>query len=219
MMPAGVKIESFSRIGTQSADEATQPESLGDAGPAPDVGRGTVLVVDDEPAIVALLSEYLDIQGFTVVTAGGGLEALGRLETDRPDAVLLDVRMPDMDGIETLKRIVARQTRVPVLMVSANDDLRLAKEAIALGAFDYILKPIDFGYLSRALEQMTRLPGLTAQEGTASSDPGPLSPYHLALTVCRVTRAMSPASRRSVGIVLERIALGLVRRGPGGERR
>src|SRR5262245_21460004 len=154
MAPTELKIESFAT----DRPRATAPERdpVDDARAASEPSRGTVLIVDDEPAIVALLGEFLDIQGYTAISAGGGLEALARLEADRPDAVLLDVRMPVIDGIETLRRIAALNTGVPVLMVSANDDVVLAKQAIALGAFDYILKPVDFNYLSRALERMIR---------------------------------------------------------------
>ena len=185
--------------------------------------RARILVVDDDRAMVELFEDYLRIQGFDVVTANSGMEALARLEGDHPDAILLDMRMPEMDGIETLTRIVARNPGVRVLMVSGNDDVILAKEAIALGAFDYILKPVDFGYLGRALEKMTRINAPVVLIGGASivtnSDSDPMSPYDLALEVFRVTRAMSPPARRSVGLAIERIALRLVRRGPGGDRR
>ena len=185
--------------------------------------RARILVVDDDPAIRELFEDYLRIQGFDVVTASSGMEALARLEGYSPDVILLDVRMPEMDGIETLKRIVARSPGVGVLMVSGNDDLILAKEAIALGAFDFILKPIDFGYVDRTLEKMTRIDAPVDPAGGAAtvtnSESGPVLLYDLALEMCRITRAMSPHARRSVGLSIERIALRLVRRGPGGDRR
>jgi DNA-binding response OmpR family regulator len=201
----------------------TMPDNVEGDGDPVETYRARILLVDDESAILNLFEDYLRIQGFDVVTASNGMEALARLEADHPDVILLDVRMPEMDGIETLKRIVARNPGVGVLMVSGQDDLILAKEAIALGAFDYILKPIDFGYLGRALEKMTRIEAPVVPVGGAaivtSSDSGPMSPYDLALEACRVTRAMSPPARRSVGLGIERIALRLVRQGPGGDRR
>jgi len=201
----------------------TMPDDVkGGDGPV-ETYRARILLVDDQRAILELFEDYLRIQGFDVVTASSGTEALARLEGDHPDVILLDVRMPEMDGIETLKRILARSPGVGVLMVSGNDDVILAKEAIALGAFDYILKPIDFGYLDRVLEKMTRIAAPVVPVGGAAivtnSDSGPMSPYDLALEVCRVTRAMSPPARRSVGSSIERIALRLVRQGPGGDRR
>ena len=118
------------------------------------IKRGKVLVIDDEPSIVELFTDYLTGQGFDVISADGGEEGLDRLRLDSPDIVLLDMRMPGLDGLETLRRIRKVNLGVPVLMISGNDDLTAAKEAIALGAFDYTLKPVDFNYLGRALDKM-----------------------------------------------------------------
>lgn len=184
--------------------------------------RGTVLVIDDEPAIVDLFSEYLSEQGFGVVTAAGGEEGLARLAADKPDVVFLDMRMPQMDGLETLKQIRAVNMRVPVLMISANDDVTAAKDAIRLGAFDYTLKPVDFDYLSRALDKMLAsvAPSSGGGVGGASSDAS--SPYgllyDLALGVFRVTRAMPPSAGASLAPALEGAALSLVQRGAGAEK-
>ena len=203
-------------------DRSIAPEVI-DA-PSGSINRegATVLIVDDEPAILELMSEFLNIQGFRVASAASGVEALERFVSDRPHAVLLDVRMPEMDGIETLKRILAIDSTAQVLMVSGNDDVALAKEATSLGAFDYILKPIDFAYLSRALDRMVQ-----AREGAAPAsaaetpflDPNPLTHYDLALEVFATSRRMPPATRRSIGAALERIAIKLVREGLGGDRR
>ena len=188
-----------------------------------DGDRGLVLVVDEEPTIVELVAEYLGIQGFAVVTARSGIEALTQLETERPDAVLLDMRMPEMDGIETLKRIMAGDSGARVLMVSGNDDVQLMKKAITLGAFDYLLKPIDFGYLSRALDQMIRSRTRIGPDeaGSAATPPASdsVSAYQLALEVFRAVRTMSPGASRSVGSLIEDTALRLVQEGPGAERR
>lgn len=211
----------FGAVG--GAVNVTMPDDVEGGDDPRETYRARILVVDDDPIIRELFEDFLRIQGFDVVTANSGMEALAQLEGYHPDVILLDVRMPEMDGIETLKRIVARNPAVGVLMVSGNDDLILAKEAIALGAFDYILKPIDFGYLGRALEKMTRIDAPVIPVGGAAivtnSDSDQLSSYDLALDVCRMTRAMSPPARRTVGLSIERIALRLVRQGPGGNRR
>jgi len=222
MMERGLDVEPFPGA-AGGAVNVMMPGDVDEADNSAKTYRARILVVDDERVIAELFEDYLRIQGFDVVTANSGMEALTQLEGYHPDVILLDVRMPEMDGIETLKRIVARNPRVGVLMVSGNDDVDLAKEAIALGAFDYILKPIDFGYLSRALEKMTRIDPPVAPVGgaaiAANSDSGLVSLYDLALEVVRITRAMPPHARRSIGLGIERIALRLVRQGPGGDRR
>ena len=163
------------------------------------IKRGKVLVIDDEPSIVELFTDYLNGQGFDVISAGGGEEGLDRLRLDSPDIVLLDMRMPELDGLETLRRIRKVNLRVPVLMVSGNDDIAAAKEAIALGAFDYTLKPVDFNYLCRALDKMLATvqppgePGLIQVAATTGSAHGLL--YDLALEVFRTTRTLSASAR------------------------
>jgi DNA-binding response OmpR family regulator len=204
-------------------DRPTAPGEIDATSGPVDRAHATVLIVDDEPAILDLMSEFLNIQGFRVVSAPSGIEALARFVNDRPHAVLLDVRMPQMDGIETLKRILTIDKTAQVLMVSGNDDVALAKEATALGAFDYILKPIDFAYLSRALDRMVHVRESavpdSAAEAPLATELSPMTHYELALMVFGMTRQMPPATRRSIGSVLEQSALKLVREGPGGERR
>jgi DNA-binding response OmpR family regulator len=186
------------------------------------VKRGKVLVIDDEPSIVELFTDYLNGQGFDVISAGGGEEGLDRLRLDSPDIVLLDMRMPGIDGLETLTRIRKVNQRVPVLMVSGNDDIAAAKSAIALGAFDYTLKPVDFNYLGRALDKMLALaasaaePGLVQPEAAAGSAHGLL--YDLSLEVFRTTRTLSASARESIAPALESAALSLVQRGGGGDK-
>jgi CheY-like chemotaxis protein len=178
--------------------------------------RGKVLVVDDEPAILDLFREYLMDQSLEVATAQSGPEALQRLDTEKPDLVFLDMRMPGMDGIETLKRIRAVNLRIPVLMISANDDIAAAKQAIGLGAFDYTLKPVDLAYLGRALDKMLAEVGPMRERGIVvepvASPQGLL--YDLALEVFRATRTLSATSRPTLGATIEQAALGLVQR-PG----
>jgi CheY-like chemotaxis protein len=180
-----------------------------------------ILVVDDEVEIVRLLTDYLAEQGYEVVTAHGGIEALAKLDAEKPLVVLLDVRMPGMDGIEVLRRIRSFNQDVGILMITANEDIDLAKEALALGAYDYTLKPVDFQYLSRAVEKMMAAapslsPGVEAGVAVAPSGQGLL--YELALQIFRVTRALSPVARESVGHQLEQAGLAAVQLGMGGDK-
>lgn len=184
--------------------------------------RGKILVVDDEPNVAQLLAEYLAEHGYQTVKAHGGVEALTRLDLEKPDVILLDVRMPGMDGVEVLRRIRSFNKQVGILMISANDDIELAKQTIEMGAFDYTLKPVDFTYLSRAVEKMMAL--VPAAPAAAADDVPAVVPssqnllYDLALEIFRAARAFSPLARESVGRDLEQAALTAMQRGAGGEK-
>jgi DNA-binding response OmpR family regulator len=110
-----------------------------------------VLVVDDEPEAVELLVEFLSSKGYEVLTAGGGEEALQRVKADRPHLVLLDIRMPKMNGIEVLQRIREIDPEMGVIMVTAVNEEEMGRKALELGAFDYIVKPLDLKYLERSV--------------------------------------------------------------------
>jgi len=110
-----------------------------------------VLVVDDEPDAVELLQEFLTAKGYEVLTASDGEEALRKVKEERPHVILLDVRMPRMNGLEVLKRVRAMDHEVGVIMVTAVNEEETGRQALQLGAFDYITKPLDFTYLERSL--------------------------------------------------------------------
>ena len=112
---------------------------------------GKVLIVDDEPEVRQVLQEFLSGRGYDVLVAESGLAALAVLGADQLDLVLLDVAMPGMDGVETLRRIVALQPPVPVIMVTANADIATTSKLLAMGAVDYIPKPFDLDYLDQAV--------------------------------------------------------------------
>ena len=184
--------------------------------------RGRILVVDDELNVAQVLAEHLTEQGYEVATAHGGIEALAKIDLEKPQVILLDVRMPGMDGIEVLRRIRSFDTQVGILMISANDDVELAKQTIAMGAFDYTLKPIDFAYLSRAVDtMMARSPALPPPDvdGERAATPSAHNLlYDLALDIFRTARALSPVARESLGRELEQAALVALQRGAGGEK-
>ena len=112
---------------------------------------GKVLIVDDEPEVRQVLLEFLSSRGYDVSVASGGAEAVALVESTRPDLVLLDVAMPGMDGVETLKRIVAIEPDLAVIMVTANADIGVTSKLLALGAVDYVPKPFDLDYLDQAV--------------------------------------------------------------------
>jgi len=123
--------------------------------PAPRAGRSgrrRILVVDDEPEIRAVLVEYLQGKGFEARGADGGVEALRQIPDFYPHVVLLDIAMPRMTGVEALRRIKALPQETCVVMVSGIEDMETAKQTLALGAADYVTKPVDFQYLDSVLE-------------------------------------------------------------------
>ena len=110
-----------------------------------------VLVVDDDPATVELLQEFLVGKGYEVSTAGDGAEALRKVKEERPHLILLDIQMPRMDGLEVLRRLREIDKEVSVIMVTGVNEEAIGRQAMALGAFDYIVKPLDLPYLEQSL--------------------------------------------------------------------
>jgi len=103
-----------------------------------------VLIVDDETAIRDTLRMVLEYEGYEVATAGDGRAALAELDASPPDVVLLDIKMPGMDGLETLDRIAARGSAAPpVLMISGHGDIATAVESTRRGAADFLEKPLQ----------------------------------------------------------------------------
>jgi len=165
---------------------------------------GRILVVDDEAPVREVLTEYFATEGYAVEAATSGLEALSAVRGGRADLVLLDVRMPGLDGVQVLRRIRELTDSVPVIMVTANEDVSLARETLTLGAFDYVAKPFDFDYLDRAVAA-----GLARVADKTDAAPAPRDdPWkRLARAVFRVTRAMGQMARTSTGERLETAAL------------
>jgi len=103
----------------------------------------SILIVDDEPSILQSLSGLLTDEGFEVITANNGYEALKTIDSEAPDMVLLDVWMPGIDGIETLKEIKKNNASLPVVIITGHGNVETAVKATKLGAFDLIEKPLN----------------------------------------------------------------------------
>ncbi len=103
----------------------------------------TILIVDDAPAILSTLAGILADEGYDVQTAESGEEALESLQTVSPAVILLDILMPGLDGVETLKRILVSRAEVMVIMMSGHGSAETAAQTMKLGAYDYIEKPVS----------------------------------------------------------------------------
>ena len=115
-----------------------------------------LLVVDDEATILELLSGSLRLAGFEVVTAASGAEAVRAAASDRPDLVLLDVMMPDGDGFEALRRMRSGGAGVPVIFLTARDDVSDRVRGFAVGGDDYVTKPFSLEELLGRIRVLKR---------------------------------------------------------------
>jgi two-component system, NtrC family, nitrogen regulation response regulator NtrX len=102
-----------------------------------------ILVIDDEKSIRNTLKEILEYEGHEVQDAADGLEGLKKIESEKFDIVLCDIKMPKMDGLELLDKIMELQSETPVIMISGHGTIETAVDAIKKGAYDFISKPLD----------------------------------------------------------------------------
>ncbi len=123
---------------------------------APSPSGTTVLVVDDEEGIRQALGRFLSRLGYQVRAAANGAEALEHVAADHPQAMLCDIRMPGTSGVELLPKVLARDPDIAVVMLTAIDEPRTAIECLKLGAFDYLIKPVDLEELELALQHALR---------------------------------------------------------------
>ena len=117
-----------------------------------------ILVVDDEKEICTILSDNLSREGYRVFTAYNGKTALELVRKEKPDLVLLDIKMPEMDGIEVLRRIKKMKKKIVVIMLTAYGTLETARKAMKLGAYEYITKPFDLFLLKSIVKEVLKGP-------------------------------------------------------------
>lgn len=111
-----------------------------------------ILLVDDEPDFVENLAERLRLRGFTIHTASNGSDALELMRGQQFQGVVLDVMMPGMDGLETLREIKKIDDTVEVVLLTGHARVDAALEGVRAGAFDYLIKPVDIDELSFRLQ-------------------------------------------------------------------
>lgn len=125
-----------------------------------------VLAVDDEPSIVELLSMAMRYEGWEVTTASTGAEAVRAARETQPDAIILDMMLPDFDGMEVMRRVRAESPEVPVIFLTARDGVSDRIAGLTAGGDDYVTKPFSIE------EVIARLRGLLRRTGATQARPG-----------------------------------------------
>src|SRR5260370_25949631 len=123
-----------------------------------------ILVVDDEPSIRKYLQTLLEVDGFEVETVSSGKEALTKVSKgDRPDFIILDVLMPELSGLDTLKELMQVDRSLNVIMLSCSNEVGTVVEAIPIGAHDYLTKPFEKSELDAAMLKSRQKKQLTTE--------------------------------------------------------
>ena len=120
----------------------------------------SILIIDDDSLIRKTLSSHLSKQGFEVQTAEDGESGLKKFAEMGPDLVILDIRLPDTDGLDVLRQMKDQANRASVLIMTAYDDMKTTVEAIKLGAFEYLVKPLDYMALDLTVEKAFQVKAL-----------------------------------------------------------
>jgi two-component system response regulator MprA len=149
-----------------------------------------ILVVDDDPAVRDSLARSLMYSGYEVTTANDGVEALAKLSSLRPDAVIMDVMMPRLDGLEATRSLRSSGNDVPILVLTARDAVGDRVDGLDAGADDYMAKPFSFE------ELQARLRALTRRVRPASEDDGDEVLTFADLSLDLQTREVLRAGRR-----------------------
>jgi two-component system KDP operon response regulator KdpE len=153
--------------------------------------KGRVLIVDDERAIRRYLRTALEIQGYMVYEAVNGVEALGSAAAVRPDLIILDLGLPDIDGVEVTRRI-REWTQVPIIILSVRDQEQDKIEALDVGADDYLTKPFGTGELMARMRVATRRALHVADEPTLQVDQLLMDLAHRRVTLAGVEISLTP---------------------------
>jgi two-component system OmpR family response regulator len=124
----------------------------------------SVLVVDDEPNIVDVISMALRFEGFAVESAGSGADAIASVAASRPQVMVLDVMLPDIDGFEVARRLASARAGVPILFLTARDATEDIVRGLTLGGDDYMTKPFSLEELVARIRTILRRSGLTEPE-------------------------------------------------------
>lgn len=113
-----------------------------------------VLIVDDEEMAIKLVEHQLKLDGFEVITTTDGREAMDLIKSEEPDLVVSDIMMPFMSGLELLELIKSEKKKIPVILVSALDDVEVIQTAIGMGADDFVIKPVNMDELTLRVKRV-----------------------------------------------------------------
>ena len=128
--------------------------------------RVRVLVVDDEPNIVDVISMALRFEGFEVESAATGADAIAAVSARRPQLLVLDVMLPDIDGFEVARRLAGARAEVPIIFLTARDSTEDVVHGLTLGGDDYVTKPFSLEELVARIRTILRRSGLSDQNGS-----------------------------------------------------
>jgi DNA-binding NtrC family response regulator len=120
----------------------------------------SILVIDDDPLIRKTLSSYISKKGYEALVAEDGEEGIQKYEERIPDLVILDIRLPDVDGLEVLGRIREKNPSASIIIMTAYDDMKTTIEAIKSGAFEYLVKPLDYVELDLTIDKAFQIRSL-----------------------------------------------------------
>ena len=137
--------------------------------PNPKKAESRVLVVDDEPNIVDIVSMALRYNDYNVVTANSGREALEAVSASKPDMIVLDVMMPELDGFEVAKRLGEQRSNIPILFLTARDTTDDKVRGLTIGGDDYMTKPFSVE------ELLARIGTILKRSGRGRKEDGPLT--------------------------------------------
>jgi two-component system, OmpR family, response regulator len=164
----------------------------------------TVLVVDDETVLAEMVSMALRYEGWTIATAADGASAITAARTARPDAVVLDIMLPDMSGLDVLRKLREQNPQLPVLLLTAKDALEDRIAGLTAGGDDYVTKPFSIEEVVLRLRALLRRTGVTTEDSGAQIVVGDLV---LDEDSHEVTRAGEPVSLTSTEFELLRFLM------------
>src|SRR5215213_4786442 len=156
-----------------AADKAKSRDNGSDSAPSSGERKTTLLVVEDDENISTMINEHFSRTGYTVQTAEDGLAGVQAALNDRPDAIVLDLMLPKMDGLAVCREIREKAPYIPILMLTAKDDVVDKVLGLEMGADDYITKPFSLRELEARLKSVMRR-SQVASRVESSGDEAPI---------------------------------------------